>query len=113
VETVHSTPTAIGLRSASLDAALMIRVYNAVVGSSDDAETAYQKHAAPLLRSIRSALKPGGRLVVQDLESGVYEFGSVPLKVVLAHLKRIGGFRHVETKWLDRDRYLCVFERTR
>jgi len=111
VTTIHSTFTGIGVPRGALDAALMIRVYNAVGRTSDDPEEVYTQYALPLLESIHDALKPGGRLLIQDLEAGLYEVGSIPSRQVIAHAERSGLFRHRETLMLGPDRYLLVFDR--
>ncbi len=81
----HSVAENVGLPRASVDLAFVIQTYHAMIVFSDPGNAGvYKRRLLPWLRSIHAALKPGGRLVIQD---GVEK---IPAKVLRQQVEGAG-----------------------
>ena len=67
VKVKHSVPDDVGLPKGTVDVAFMVQTYHAMLLFSDPGNAkVYKEKLLPWLTSIRAALKPGGRLVIQE-----------------------------------------------
>ncbi len=103
VRTVLAVKTDCGLPEGSLDSALVIQTYHAMLDLQRPADRGnYERKVKPWLESIHRALRPGGRLVVQDSD--------LPAEVLKSQVSE-AGFGFVSHQRLQGQDLLLVFER--
>lgn len=104
VQTVHASQTDVTLDPGSIDVAFLCDAYHHI------------EHPAPYLKTVRRALRPGGRLVVVDYAKVA---GAKPF--IIEHVRdtpeafraeiEAAGFRFVRSADFLEDNFLFVFER--
>ncbi len=103
VETILAVKTDCGIPEASLDSAMVIQTYHAMLDLRNPADPQrYERLVKPWLESIHRALRPGGRLVVQDTD--------LPVEVLKSQAQG-AGFAFVEQKVLLDKNFILVLER--
>jgi SAM-dependent methyltransferase len=103
ISTVLAIKTDCGLEDQSLDSALVIQTYHAMLDLQRPGDVAnYERKVKPWLESILQALRPGGRLVVQDTD--------LPAEIIKRQVGE-AGFEFVEQKRLQGQDLLLVFAR--
>ena len=109
VETVHSVRPDVTLPEASVDVAFIIQTYHAMLDLDQPASpVVWVDQTGPWMRTVHQAIKPGGRLIIQDGSDKMD-----PLDVA-ANLASIGFLVVAIDRPPDRgwdQQYIAVFER--
>jgi predicted methyltransferase len=97
VRTILGTPEDPSLPAASFDVVFVCEVFKAIVtnGSARD-RTYVEGRVLPFLRSLRAALRPGGRLIVVDHDSPENVDRAISPAVIRKLAEEV-GFRHEAT----------------
>ncbi len=103
VETVLAEKTDCEIPAETLDSALVIQTYHAMLDLQRPSDPQqYERMVRPWLESIHRAMRPGGRLVIQDTD--------LPVDVLKRQLEG-AGFAFVDHKTLLDRNFILVFER--
>ena len=103
VQVHHCKRDNVGLAANSVDVAFVIQTYHALLNFSDpgNAEN-YRTKVLPWLKSIRKALKSGGRLVLQEGER------KIPSRILDKQVTA-AGFKKISLKIASDEQIIAVF----
>ncbi len=96
------TPADVKLPAGTVDVAFVIQTYHTMVSADPGDQLWFKEELKPWLGSIRRALKPGGRLVIQESADRVAP------GTVRRHLGKV-GLRHQQTETVAGGEFIAVF----